>query len=98
MRLGVLAADDLTRVLATVASNDDRELAHALLALGTIARVTILAEYHTQVEEAVYHLFGWTHGTFTFEPDDHPIEERRCFQSVPTRCCWKARGVWTNGR
>ncbi|BAH38454.1 MAG TPA: DUF4388 domain-containing protein [Gemmatimonas aurantiaca] len=79
VRLGVLAADDLTRVLATVASNDDRELAHALLALGTIARVTILAEYHTQVEEAVYHLFGWTHGTFTFEPDDHPIEETPLF-------------------
>jgi Tfp pilus assembly protein PilF len=70
VRLGALPADDLTRVLATVASNDDRELAHALLALGTIARDTIVGEYHTQVEEAVYHLFGWTHGTFTFEPDD----------------------------
>lgn len=79
VRLGVIAADDLTRLQAGVSSHDDRELAHALLALGTIPRDTVLAEYHQQVEEAVYHLFGWTHGTFTFEPDEDARVESPLF-------------------
>lgn len=79
VRLGVLAADDLTRVLATVPAHDDRELARVLIDTGAIPRETIVGEYHTQVEEAVYHLFGWTHGTFTFEPDDDRGNEAPLF-------------------
>ena len=30
--------------------------------------------YRAQVEDAVYHLFSWTHGTFTFEADLRPSQ------------------------
>ncbi len=69
VRLGVMAADDLARVLASLPEHDDRLLARTLLERGTIERAIILDEFRQQLEEVAYHLFGWTHGMFTFEPD-----------------------------
>lgn len=70
VRLGAIAADELARIAANVAAQDDRELAKALLVSERVERETLLHVYRTQVEEAVYHLFSWSQGTFTFEPDD----------------------------
>ena len=74
VRIGAITADDLARVTAASAPQDDRDLAHALLAQGLIEREVLVGEYRTQVEEAVYHLFSWSLGSFTFEPetDDSP--------------------------
>ena len=69
VRIGAITPDDLARVTAANAPQDDRDLAHALLAQGLIEREMLVGEYRTQVEEAVYHLFGWTLGSFTFEPE-----------------------------
>jgi tetratricopeptide (TPR) repeat protein len=70
VRLGLVAADELARLASKVAPQDDRELAVALVASGLMEREAVVANYRLQVEEAVYHLFTWTQGTFTFEPDD----------------------------
>lgn len=75
VRLGVLEADELTRLAAQLFSQDERELAQALLRAGRVERDLLVSEYRVHVEEAVYHLFSWTHGTFTFEPDDEPALE-----------------------
>lgn len=75
VRLGVLEADELARLAADLFPQDERELAHALLRAGRVEREVLIAEYRLHVEEAVYHLFSWTHGTFTFEPDDEPTVE-----------------------
>jgi tetratricopeptide (TPR) repeat protein len=74
VRLGAITPDDLARVTAASAPQDDRELAHALLAQGLLDRDVLVGEYRTQLEEAVYHLFSWSLGSFTFEPaaDDSP--------------------------
>ncbi|QJR35316.1 DUF4388 domain-containing protein [Gemmatimonas groenlandica] len=74
VRMGAITPDDLARVTAASAPQDDRELAHALLEQAIIEREVLVGEYRTQVEEAVYHLFSWTLGSFTFEPeaDDSP--------------------------
>ncbi len=74
VRIGAITADGLARVTAASAPQDDRDLAHALLAQGLIEREVLVGEYRTQVEEAVYHLFSWSLGSFTFEPetDDSP--------------------------
>lgn len=70
VRLGAVAADELARLAADQQVQDDRELAKALLASDTVDRDLLVQVYRTQVEEVVYHLFGWSQGTFTFEPDD----------------------------
>lgn len=72
VRHGALAADTLARVAASSAAADDRELADALLDAGAVDAETLEPHYRAQVEEAVYQLFSWTHGTFTFEADPRP--------------------------
>ena len=69
VRSGTITPDVLARVSATNAGQDDRELATALLAQGILPREFLLAHYRAQVEDAVYHLFAWDAGTFTFEPE-----------------------------
>ncbi len=74
VRIGAITADDLARVTAATQPQDDRELARAMLGQGGVDRDVLLGEYRTHVEEAVYHLFSWSLGSFTFEPeaDDDP--------------------------
>ena len=69
VRIGAITPDDLARVTAATAPADDRALAHALLAQGLVERDVLVGEYRTQVEEAVYHLFSWSLGLFTFESE-----------------------------
>ncbi|WP_396222683.1 DUF4388 domain-containing protein [Gemmatimonas sp.] len=70
VRLGAVAADELARLAAQLQVQDDRDLAKALLARELVDHDLLVQVFRTQVEEVVYHLFGWTQGTFTFEPDD----------------------------
>ncbi|MES2524922.1 MAG: DUF4388 domain-containing protein [Gemmatimonadota bacterium] len=72
VRGGVVPADTLARVLATSGAQDDRDVADALLSEGLIERETLEPLYRAQLEDAVYHLFSWTRGTFTFEADTRP--------------------------
>lgn len=97
VRLGEIAADDLTRLQTSISPHDDRELAQALLTSGALPREIVLAEYHQLVEEAVYHLFGWSHGTFTFEPEGDSTTESLFSSSVDSLLLEGARRVdeWT---
>lgn len=70
VRLGALAPDVLTQLRAEGRASEDRQLAHALLHRGLVDRELLLAQYRAEVEQTVYHLFGWTQGTFTFEAID----------------------------
>lgn len=72
VRDGALAPDTLARVVSAVTPADDRELADALLAQELVQREQLEAAYREQVEEAVFHLFSWSQGTFTFEADGRP--------------------------
>jgi hypothetical protein len=65
VRSGAVQADALARVMSSRAVNDDRDVADALLAEGVISRDTLEPLYRAGLEDAVYHLFGWTRGTFT---------------------------------
>lgn len=81
VRDGALQPDTLARVISSVAPADDRELADALLTQQLVEREQLEAAYREQVEEAVYHLFSWTQGTFTFEADARP-ESRETLVSI----------------
>lgn len=98
VRRGAITADALARVVATVPPDDDRELATALLAQGLVEHDPLMLQYRAQVEEAVYHLFAWNTGTFTFEPDAHaPDREPLLSISADTLLLEGARRVdeWT---
>ncbi|MFN9309135.1 DUF4388 domain-containing protein [Gemmatimonas sp.] len=75
VRLGAVAPDELARLAAQRQVQDDRDLAKALLATELVDHDLLGQLFRTQVEEVVYHLFGWTQGTFTFEPDDDTSPE-----------------------
>lgn len=72
VRDGALQPDTLARLVSTVSPADDRELADALLSQELVQREQLEAAYREQVEEAVFHLFSWSQGTFTFEADGRP--------------------------
>lgn len=95
LRRGVIDADVLAQVVAaTHTHGDDRELAVVLLEEGHVEQDALVAEYRTQVEEAVYQLFGWTHGTFTFEPEpDNSDQEPLLSMSVDSLLLEGARRV-----
>ena len=67
LRNGAIAADALAKAVAAAAPTDDRALAVALLDRGLVDLDVLESHYRMHVEEAVYYLLGWTHGTFTFE-------------------------------
>ena len=67
LRNGAIAADALAKAVAAAAPTDDRALAVALLDRGLVDLDVLESHYRFHVEEAVYYLLGWTHGTFTFE-------------------------------
>jgi tetratricopeptide (TPR) repeat protein len=98
VRVGAITPDALARVTAASAPQDDRELAHALLAAGLLAREQLVGAYRTQVEEAVYHLFSWSLGSFTFEPEaDHLPDTALVSMSADSLLLEGARRVdeWT---
>ena len=72
VRDGALAPDTLARIVSTASPADDRDLADTLLSQGLVEREQLEAAYREQVEEAVFHLFAWTQGTFTFEAEVRP--------------------------
>jgi tetratricopeptide (TPR) repeat protein len=97
VRSGAMAADALALAIAGVTSGDDRELAHSLLAARLVDHEVLMSHYRAQVEEAVYHLFAWNTGTFTFEADAETADEPLLSISADTLLLEGARRVdeWT---
>ncbi len=67
VRNGAIGADALAKVVAATAPTDDRLLAVALLDRGSVHLDVLETHYRAHVEESVYRLLTWTHGSFTFE-------------------------------
>lgn len=72
VRDGALTPDALARIVSAASPAGDRDLADTLLAQGVVEREQLEAAYREQVEEAVFHLFSWTQGNFTFEAEVRP--------------------------
>lgn len=67
VRAGIVAPDTLARIVAAEHPRDDRVLASLLVDRGSASAEDIEPHQRALVEEAVYQLFNWSHGTFTFE-------------------------------
>ena len=72
---GILARADLDSAIAIQAAEPQRRLGEILIANAMLAREELHQHIKRQIEEAVYYLFTWTQGTFSFEPDVVPDEQ-----------------------
>jgi tetratricopeptide (TPR) repeat protein len=69
---GLLARAQLDVAIALQTQHSDRRLGEILVAEAMIAREELHRYIKIQIEEAVYFLFTWSQGTFSFEADVRP--------------------------
>ena len=69
---GLVSATALEDAIAAQAAQPERRLGDILVAEGHLQREQLHQYLRHQIEEAVYLLFTWSQGTFTFEPDVTP--------------------------
>lgn len=72
VRAGALTHDQLEEALRGQERTPERRLGELLIEAGTIAQDALDRCIRQQIEEAVYHLFTWTRGTFFFEAGERP--------------------------
>jgi tetratricopeptide (TPR) repeat protein len=72
---GLLSVEQLGAAIAAQNADPDQRLGDLLVRLGMVSRDVLHDQFRTQIEEAVYFLFTWSHGTFNFEPDVRPEEQ-----------------------
>lgn len=73
VRAGKISQQQLDRARALQESGDSRRLGDILVAAGAISRRELDRQLKAQLEEAIFHLLGWSEGYFRFE-DGAPCE------------------------
>ena len=74
IRDGLLDHPRLQDILGEQARQPDRRLGEFLIERGLITREQLEHYIRLQIEEALYYLFTWSHGSFYFEVDQSPEE------------------------
>jgi tetratricopeptide (TPR) repeat protein len=72
LRWGTITREQLDQALALQQMARGRRLGEILVSLGSLAPEELRRVVRFQIEEAVYSLFAWTAGTFTFEAGVRP--------------------------
>jgi len=72
LRAGTITREQLEQALGMQQMARGRRLGEILVSLGALAPEELRRVLRIQIEEAVYALFGWTSGTFTFEAGVRP--------------------------
>lgn len=72
VKRGHITRDQLDEALRLQLQHPGRRLGELLVEAGFVARDVVDRELRGLVEEAVFSLFTWTQGIWTFEPDVHP--------------------------
>lgn len=75
MRSGRITPQQLEQAIQMQGLSHRRRLGAILVELGAISQDDLAVAVHRQVEEAVYTLFTWNSGTFSFEPGMEPEPE-----------------------
>ena len=76
VREEAISREDLERAIEEQArSRDGRRLGEILCDSGLLERDVLHLFVKHQIEEAVYHLFTWSQGSFYFEPGQRPEQE-----------------------
>lgn len=72
---GLVSPAALDAAVAEQANQPQRRLGDLLVAAGHLRREQLHEYLKHQIEEAVYLLFTWSQGTFSFEPDVRPDQQ-----------------------
>ncbi len=75
LRNGRVTREQLADAIELQSKHRERRLGEILVTNGAISRRDLESVVRVQIEEAVYHLFTWTRGNFTFETDVRPDEQ-----------------------
>ncbi len=75
VRNHVITRKDLSRATQRQAEQKGRRLGEILVEIEALGEEDLHKYIRTQIEEAVYHLFAWTQGSFHFDTDQSPDEE-----------------------
>jgi len=82
VRNNAISRDDLNAAMAAQAEEPDKRLGQLLVERGSLTQDQVHRFVTVQIEEAVYHLFGWTSGSFHFDPDQKPDEDSSLLVSM----------------
>jgi tetratricopeptide (TPR) repeat protein len=82
VRNNAISRDDLSTAMAAQAQEPDKRLGQLLVERGALTREQLHRFITVQIEESVYHLFTWTHGSFHFDPDQKPDEDSSLLVSI----------------
>ena len=69
---GLITDDQLRAAIEEQGRRREMRLGELLVAMGALTRLALEEHMRIQIEEAVYYLFTWTSGTFSFESDVRP--------------------------
>ncbi len=72
VKRGHVTKEQLDEALRQQLKQPGRRVGELLVDLGFVVREVVEKELRALVEEAVFSLFTWTQGIWTFEPDVHP--------------------------
>ena len=68
----LISQEQLEEAVDRQAHERDKRLGELLVEMGSLSRPDLERYMRVQIEEAVYYLFTWTAGTFSFESDVRP--------------------------
>jgi tetratricopeptide (TPR) repeat protein len=72
---GLITPEQLQAAIDLQSRRRDKRLGELLVEVGSISRPDLERYMRVQIEEAVYYLFTWVSGTFSFESDVRPGEQ-----------------------
>lgn len=83
VRNHVITRKDLSKATALQAETKGKRLGEILVEIEALSEDNLHKYIQMQIEEAVYHLFAWTQGSFHFDTDQMPDEEGLYLVSIP---------------
>jgi tetratricopeptide (TPR) repeat protein len=82
VRSGVIAREDLAAAMEEQLKTPGHRLGQILLAQGKLTQEQLRQFVSVQIQEAVFHLFGWESGEFHFEPGRRPDADESLLVSL----------------
>ena len=83
VRNHVITRKDLAKATEMQAQKKGKRLGEILVEIEALGEEDVHQYIQMQIEEAVYHLFAWTQGSFHFDTDQMPDEEGMFLVSIP---------------
>ena len=84
LKNGVITANQLAEAVKEQERHSERRLGQILISQAGLTQEHLQTFVGVQIEEAVYHLFGWESGSFHFEPDQRPDAHEALLVSLNT--------------